>query len=120
MTMTTQTASAPTSPRVSRIPVNGGDAYLTVTRTARGKYAVDDFSGRVAHDDAFGFVVADCAANVQNLDRFSDSFTCFGISDQVKVGDVVFGIDTIEGPNLEVLRDAAKGLVLVGYDTTDF
>lgn len=117
--MTSQTTSASTSTRVSRIPVNGGNACLTVTRTARGKYAVTNFSGRVTRNDCFGFVVADCTANVQNLDHASDPFTCFGISDQVKVGDCVFGIDTLEGPSLETLRDAAKGLVLATYDSAD-
>lgn len=114
------TNQATAAKRVSRIPVNNGQDYLSVQREAPGRYKVLDFSGRVAHQDAFGFVIADCAAEVQNRDATSDSFTCFGISDRVQVGGCIFDIEVVEGPNLNELRQAAKGLVMEGYDTDGF
>lgn len=104
--------------RDSRIDVNGG-AYLTVMREAPGKYAVLSYSGKAIGDDNFGFVLADCPANVHNLDHSSDSFTCFGISERITAGDCTFTVDTLEGPTLDVLRAAARGLVMTSYSSQE-
>jgi len=120
--MTNQATQAAAANRVSRIPVNDGQDYLSVTREALGRYKVLDFSGRVGFDDAYGFVIADCPQQAENRDMTSDSFTCFGISDSVQVGGCIFDLnnDVIEGPNLNELRQAARGLAVQGYDTAGF
>jgi len=102
----------------SRIAVSGG-AYLVVTRETPGKYSVLSYSDKAIGHDNFGFVLADCPDNVSNLDYSSDSFTCFGISERIQRGGCTLTVDTIEGPSLEAVREAARGLVMTSYSSQE-
>lgn len=108
-----------TTERTFKIAVNSGKDELIVTKSAAGKYAVIGFTGMKPDHDAFGFDLDSCAASAENLDFSSDFYDCFRTSLSVKVGECTFGVDTIEGPTLGALREAAKALVVCSVDSQD-
>lgn len=105
--------------RISTVSVNNNQEHLSLQRLSEGRYAIVSFSAARRCDTHLGYVVADCAAEVQNLDNKSDGYGCFGISDRVRVGDIVFGSEVIEAPSIAAIRTVSPGVHVATYDSHD-
>jgi len=100
------------------LSVNNGSDTITVVETESGVFEVVEDSMTQGDDwivdpTALGFV--DWDGEVENLDKDSDGFQCFQISDVVRWNDVVLGTGQFTGPSIERVKEALRHVTITAW-----
>jgi hypothetical protein len=99
-----------------RFKVNGGKGWIEVEKDSSGSYRVVANS-MTDYFTELGFIGQ--AGPVEVLDPSADGYGCFGISEMVKVGEVILTPAIITAPNLDAIARALQMVEVVAWCSGD-